>query len=349
MADEHILSQDELNALLGADGGATDAHIDLHALGEALRLAVQSAADVLGQVAGVSVGLSVDGAAIIEEPSLPAGAQECVAFTYQVNGDVTGELVWAVAEPAALALAEHLGEAEVSSREEALPILMEAMNVAGVALGESLSSFIRGTVEIVVSAGNWVLGSEGGRLPISSDGAVGLYEIGTEFTGVERSLSYLVLPVGVAERYLALMEEAAGEKPEAPTGDDQPPIEPLPVKEPIAGEVREEPKPAPTVKPAEFAPLGQSSTEGSEGNLDLLLDVPLRVTVELGRAEMQIRDILSLSKGQVIELDKLAGEPVDVYVNEKLMAKGEVVVMDEHFGVKITHIISRTERVRNVR
>ena len=81
----------------------------------------------------------------------------------------------------------------------------------------------------------------------------------------------------------------------------------------------------------------------------MLLDVPLNITVELGRAEMEIREILSLTKGQVIELDKLAGEPVDVFVNGKLVAKGEVVVMDENFGVKISSIVSRQERMQNLR
>ena len=73
--------------------------------------------------------------------------------------------------------------------------------------------------------------------------------------------------------------------------------------------------------------------------MDLIMDVPLEVTVELGRARMRIREILNLSGGSVVELDKLAGEPVDVLVNGQLIAKGEVVVIDENFGIKITDLV----------
>lgn len=91
------------------------------------------------------------------------------------------------------------------------------------------------------------------------------------------------------------------------------------------------------------APKGASFVEYD--NLNLLLDVQLQVTVELGRTRMQIKELLALGKGSVIELDKLAGEPVEVYVNGKLVARGEVVTIDENFGVKITDIIERKERV----
>jgi len=84
-------------------------------------------------------------------------------------------------------------------------------------------------------------------------------------------------------------------------------------------------------------------------NLDMLLDIPLKVTVELGRTEKSIKDILDLSAGSIIELDKLAGEPIDVFVNEKLIAKGEVVVIEENFGVRVTDIVSQTDRLLNLK
>jgi flagellar motor switch protein FliN/FliY len=76
------------------------------------------------------------------------------------------------------------------------------------------------------------------------------------------------------------------------------------------------------------------------GNIDLLMDVSLRVTVELGRTRMQLSQILELQHGSVVELDRLAGDPVDVFVNDCLMARGEVVVVDDKFGVRITEMIS---------
>ncbi len=108
----------------------------------------------------------------------------------------------------------------------------------------------------------------------------------------------------------------------------------------------------PVAQPVSFGPLGMpGGMPGGAANtgLDLIMDVPLRVTVELGRTRMQIRDVLELGKGSVVELDKLAGEPVDLLVNGKLIARGEVVVIDENFGIRVTDIVSPAERVSGFR
>jgi flagellar motor switch protein FliN/FliY len=102
------------------------------------------------------------------------------------------------------------------------------------------------------------------------------------------------------------------------------------------------------VQPAQFSPLSTEPVTVNDANIGLILDVPLQVTVELGRTKKRIRDILELATGSIIELDKLAGEPVDILVNGKLLAKGEVVVIDENFGVRITDIVSPMERAQNL-
>ncbi|CQR47689.1 Flagellar motor switch protein FliN [Paraliobacillus sp. PM-2] len=84
-------------------------------------------------------------------------------------------------------------------------------------------------------------------------------------------------------------------------------------------------------------------------NLDMLLDIPLQVTVELGRTSHTVKDILEFSSGSIIELDKLAGEPVDIHVNSKLIAQGEVVVIDENFGVRVTDIVSQSDRLKKLK
>lgn len=84
-------------------------------------------------------------------------------------------------------------------------------------------------------------------------------------------------------------------------------------------------------------------------NLSLILDIPLRVTVELGRTKMPVSELLNLTQGSVVELSKLAGEPMEVLVNDKLIAKGEAVVVNEKFGVRLTDIISPTERVESLK
>ncbi|CAM4341012.1 flagellar motor switch phosphatase FliY [Paenibacillus phoenicis] len=103
------------------------------------------------------------------------------------------------------------------------------------------------------------------------------------------------------------------------------------------------------VQPVQFANLGNPAfNQVDENNLNLLMDIPLKVTVELGRTQRQIKDILELSQGSIIELDKLAGEPVDILVNNKLIAKGEVVVIDENFGVRVTDIVSQWDRIQKL-
>lgn len=92
----------------------------------------------------------------------------------------------------------------------------------------------------------------------------------------------------------------------------------------------------------------QSLPAGAEGNFGLIMDVPMQVTVELGRTKKLIRDILELAPGSVVELDKLAGEPVDIFVNTKLIARGEVVVIDENFGVRVTEIVSPVDRLKTL-
>ncbi len=84
-------------------------------------------------------------------------------------------------------------------------------------------------------------------------------------------------------------------------------------------------------------------------SLDFILDIPLKVTVELGRSRMAIRDILQLAQGSVVELSKFAGEPLEVLINDKLIARGEVVVVNEKFGIRLTDIISPVERIEQLK
>jgi flagellar motor switch protein FliN/FliY len=96
------------------------------------------------------------------------------------------------------------------------------------------------------------------------------------------------------------------------------------------------------------AQMGQISGVGGGvggNNLELLMDVPLQVTVELGRTQKMVKEVLALGPGSVVELDKLAGEPVDILVNERPIAKGEVVVIDENFGIRVTEILSPKDRL----
>jgi len=102
------------------------------------------------------------------------------------------------------------------------------------------------------------------------------------------------------------------------------------------------------VRPASFGNV-KNDSGGQIGNMDMILDIPLAVSVELGRARMMVKDLLQLSQGAVVELEKLAGEPMEILVNGRLIARGEAVVVNEKFGVKLTDIVSPAERINRLK
>jgi flagellar motor switch protein FliN len=113
----------------------------------------------------------------------------------------------------------------------------------------------------------------------------------------------------------------------------------------------EQPKAAPSieVRAASFEEVPKGESPKATMDMNFILDIPLSLSVELGRNRMLISELLQLGQGSVIELSKLAGEPMDVYINQRLIARGEVVVINEKFGVRLTDIISPAERISKLR
>jgi flagellar motor switch protein FliN/FliY len=99
---------------------------------------------------------------------------------------------------------------------------------------------------------------------------------------------------------------------------------------------------------ASFSRLEETGQTQPVGNLDMIMDIPVVLSVELGRTKMLINDILQLGQGSIIELEKMAGEPMEILINEKLMARGEVVVVNEKFGIRLTDIISPLDRIKQL-
>ncbi|MBI2399502.1 MAG: flagellar motor switch protein FliN [Deltaproteobacteria bacterium] len=122
--------------------------------------------------------------------------------------------------------------------------------------------------------------------------------------------------------------------------------------------VQEKPQPAQSqpqpqkrdvvVRPASFGNV-KNENNGQIANMDMILDIPLTVSVELGRMKMMVKDLLQLSQGAVVELEKLAGEPMEILVNGRLIARGEAVVVNDKFGVKLTDIVSPSERINRLK
>lgn len=107
--------------------------------------------------------------------------------------------------------------------------------------------------------------------------------------------------------------------------------------------------PAPAPQPAQiFEQFGSGAKAGTVQGFELIMDIPVQITVELGRTKISIRNLLQLAHGSVVELDGLAGEPMDVLVNGTLIAQGEVVVVNEKFGIRLTDVITPQERIRKL-
>lgn len=163
-----------------------------------------------------------------------------------------------------------------------------------------------------------------------------------------------ILPIKTAKKIVSIMmgkEESA----EAPVKNTQPqakqqPVQAQPVQQVVESKpIVERPTAPVEVHQASFEPLVHDVGSGSHQNIDLILDVPLDISVVLGRTRKSIKDILNLGTGSLIELDRLAEEPVEILVNGKQIAFGEVVVVDENFGVRITSIVSSTDRIKSLK
>ncbi len=105
----------------------------------------------------------------------------------------------------------------------------------------------------------------------------------------------------------------------------------------------------PDAKTAPMTKLDDRATPRGDVNLDMVLDIPVTISMEIGRTRISIRNLLQLSQGSVVELDRLAGEPMDVLVNDTLIAHGEVVVVNDKFGIRLTDVISPAERIKKLR
>lgn len=142
-----------------------------------------------------------------------------------------------------------------------------------------------------------------------------------------------------------VVEEEAPQSAESAAQQNSPEADTPGAVQPAEGEAAETPE----ISKAQFGRLDKKAPHSDPNRkIEMLLDVKLPVTIELGRTRMFMKEILELERGSIVELDKMAGEPVDLYVNDKKMAEGEVVVVDKQFGIRITHLIDPADRIKNL-
>lgn len=372
--NDGFLSQDEIDALLSGDpssspkqDGANDlTDIQKDALGEIGNISMGSAATSLSILLGRRVSITTPRVSVstLREIQGQYPVPYLVVEVGYTQG-IMGTNLLAVRENDALIIADlMMGNDGINPPTELNELYMsavgEAMNQMMGSVATSMSTIFKKKIDIsppVVNLVDFATQQEISKVA-SNDQHVVRVAFRMEVENLIDSEIMQILPFDIAQEMVDnLMNVVQTPPPEAPAPKAQvaPPqatvAAPPPTAAPSYAAAPAAPRPqAPpvAVQPVQFAPLKPQSPAGCDTNIGLLMDVPLQVTVELGRTRKLIRDILELAPGSVIELDKLAGEPVDILANGKLIAKGEVVVIDENFGVRITDIISPLERATNL-
>jgi len=337
--DKEVLSQQEVDALLRAvnqesqagSAGFTDELFRRAAAGleHALDLLVEGGAEVSAagwsMVGATGVVSRVEGRALWAEVEAVEGA--------------AGSLAVAVPEAGALALVRAMlggsgDETPVELADDHLAVLGEAIGQVAGGLASAWGTALGAKISLGAPRCRAVTLTE--DLPGFLEGpgvAAGDYTVA--LPGGAQLAVYLLLSQTLVD---SLEELAGAHQAGRPRGHKGAPAQDRPA-----------PQGQRTVAEARF-PAFDSGARAAEGrNIELIMDVPLSLTVELGRTRRLIREILGFSTGSVIELDRLAGEAVDILVNGKPIARGEVVVINENFGVRITEIVSPVERVQTLR
>ena len=370
MTDDR-LSNEEINALFheAAAGKEEDVvhfhEVEKEALGELFSVALGSLTTTLSSVFMQDVFVSNVVMQILpqdrfqQEVSLPY-----VEAAIRYEGAAAGETIMMVNPPDAQDMADIWQVAKGDDGDESVDksltaVMTGMMDSIHKGLSMASGSSFSGTftnLQVVSESANSVL-VEKGTEPIYVDITFEL-SIGS----IVQTVVHHVVPASVAKQISELLVSAedlqAAEQQETQQAKEQEAElqqsnQPEQVKEDkelidsFASRVKE---PEPNIQNVQFTNFSQEDHPyGEQRNLNMLLDIPLQVTVELGRTKRIVKDILELSHGSILELDKLAGEPVDILINSKLIAKGEVVVIDENFGVRVTDILSAAERLSKLR
>ena len=343
------------------------------ALGEIGNISMGSAATTLSVLLGHKVSITTPSVSMSTMNSIRASYPMPyliveVGYTIGINGN---NVLASQAQDAAIIADLMMGGDGTNPPEDLNDIHMsavgESMNQMMGAVSTSLSTMFNKKIDISPPKVNLIdFGTEDKVTDIvSGDEPVVKVSFRMEVDGLIDSEIMQILPVAIAgdmvESLLHSGDPEEEPEPEAPPAPAAP--APVAASAPASAPSAPPPAAAPMMAPApaygmggarvaqgvpvqaaQFTPLATAPVQVNEANIGLILDVPLQVTVELGRTKKSIKDILELSNGSIVELDKLAGEPVDIHVNGKLLAKGEVVVIDENFGVRITDIVSPEER-----
>lgn len=378
-----ILSQEEIDALLAGGNkpiaetaAASISEFERDALGEIGNISMGTSATILSTLLRRRVSITTPDVNITNREQLRSDyPQPYLIVEVEYREGLNGANVFVVKKEDACVIADLMMGIEPSPEhtclsEIELSAVGEAMNQMMGSATTSLSTMFNTRIDIsppLLTVVN--LGEEKLSLHSLYDEMVAI-KFKMEIEGLVQSEIMQLIPIEAVKHMLSMLTgEAAPAETQPATAaapleieDSFDQLDAILGSEPIApmspgptSSVEQsfaappsKPKPAPpayTVQPVQFASLHEFPVGSMPQNIGLIMDVPLDVSVELGKARKTIKDVLELQQGSIIQLDKMAGEPVDLIVNGKLIARGEVVVIDENYGIRITAIISPMDRV----
>ena len=379
---DSFLSQEEIDALLRNETSTAPvatasagllSEVEIDALGEIGNISMGSAATTMSVLLSRRVEITTPRVSIgILEDMRRQYPMPYIIVEVRFTEGIHGTNLLAIKETDAAIIADLMMGNDGSNppadmSELYMSAVAEAMNQMMGATATSLSSIFKSRVDLAPPNVRLIdlAGSDNITDSVRDGEALAKIAFRMVVEGLIDSEIMLILPINVArdmvDGLLHSTAPAPAPKPQQSRPAAQAPASmaaaPAPQQQPYAAPQQQQPQQPQQrmqpsmaveqnvlVQPAQFAPLKQTMLNVSDSNIGMIMDVPLQVTVELGRTRKLIREILELAPGSVVELDKLAGEPVDILVNGKIVAKGEVVVIDENFGVRITGIVSMQER-----
>ncbi|WP_010239589.1 flagellar motor switch phosphatase FliY [Clostridium arbusti] len=383
-----FLSQEEIDSLLNGGSNIPKyeepkksvlSDIEKDMLGEIGNISMGSASTALSTIINQQVNITTPVVTITTLKELRNQFQvPNIALDVQYTSGIVGEnlLIMKVTDAGVIANLMMGGDGHVDSKELSeieLSAVSEAMNQMIGSAATAMATMLLREVNISPPTSE-IINSDTQRLSAGITDDETIIEVAFKITigDLVDSNIMQILPIDTAKKLSSIMmgvqsgDSGSEEPKEAAATTQREELRKEPVKEsvvqaqatnnesyePIHNRIEEktieEKQPKVEVQKANFQPLQDKSIYAEAKNIDLILDVPLDISVVLGRTKKNIKEILNLGTGSLIELDKLAEEPVEILVNGKKIAYGEVVVVDENFGVRITGIVSNTDRIRSL-
>ena len=373
-----FLSQDEINSLLNGELNndnevenneelLSDLEKDL--LGEVGNISMGSASTALYQLLNQKVNITTPVVTVttIKQIKENFDVPNIILDVEYVEG--RNMLMMKISDAAVIANCMMGGDGKIESDELSeieISAVQEAMNQMIGSAATSMATMFGRRVDISPPQSTlWESKEQSLSNDIEEEEKVVRISFDLEVGDVLKSNIMQILPLNTAKKIVSIMmgEEQVQAPVDAPVSEPAPTPASAPTMPSSSQPTYEAPvnyaspmshtqpmmQPSVEVQKANFAPLGTEHVRKSHDNIDLILDVALDISVVLGRTKKSIRDILNLGNGSLIELNRLADEPVEVLVNGKVIAEGEVVVIDENFGVRINNIVSGADRIKSLR